>query len=210
MRFKTISDNRKVRNATKNHYDRIDFKSKLEKDVYTVMKDHGIKAEYEKHTYTLCESKQPTVPFYTSTKSKGFHLEMKVLSSITYTPDFQFVWDNDITVIVEVKGFMNDIYPLKRNLFRHYVLERIETDNNFLFFEIKSRGDAIRMIGILNDIKKDREKFTLLKYTLGLPKKYISKLLQYLEEGSMEQYFKKISKIQNIISESCTEINTRT
>ena len=194
--------NRKIRNATKSSFEGLDMKSKLEKDVYKILLDNGIKAEYEQHTYTLCDAKQPTVPFYTSTKAKGFHLEMKALSSITYTPDFQFVWDGDITVIIEVKGYMNDIYPLKRNMFRHYVLEHMETDNNFIFFEVKSKTDALRMIDVLNDIKEDREKFQLLKYTLGLPKKYVAKLLQYLEEGDMEKYFKKINKINEVIKET--------
>ena len=50
-RKKTI--NQKVKNATPNIYDGIEFKSKLETYVYKQLKAHNLKAEYEPIKFEL-------------------------------------------------------------------------------------------------------------------------------------------------------------
>ena len=89
-----MKKNKKVKNATPTHYDGIDFKSTLEKNVYKALVELGIRPLYEAYTITLSDKVRPTVPFYVRHK-KGFELDLKPLDDITYTPDFTF-WRNGI------------------------------------------------------------------------------------------------------------------
>src|SRR5574344_1313681 len=110
-------ENSKIKNATSIIYDNIHFRSLIEKRVYMKLKEFGINPNYEKDTYELSARVRPcNTPFYVRSKSKGFHLEMSPIHAITYTPDFTFTY-NDIHVIIEVKGYANDVYPVKKNLF---------------------------------------------------------------------------------------------
>lgn len=143
--------NKKILNATPTKVAGIQFKSQLEGRIYKALKSLGIDAEYEKKTFTLSPKIKTTVPAYYRTKQKGFH-KMPVTSlAITYTPDFTFVL-NGIYVIMEVKGKENDVYPLKRNLFRK-VLESIQIP--VMFFEVHSKTEALEAIKIVKAQNKD-------------------------------------------------------
>lgn len=100
--FTNRSTNKKVKNATPLEFDGIQFKSKLEVYCYKLLKDKGIPAEYEEHRFQILE------PFtYNDKKIRGMY----------FTPDF--VGDD---FIIECKGFMNDAFPLRWKLFKHYLL----------------------------------------------------------------------------------------
>lgn len=147
--------NKKVRNATPTKVAGIQFKSMLEARVYKALKAEGINPQYEKHTYTLSAKVTATVPFFNRTKQKGFHRIKGPVLSITYTPDFTFTL-NGIFVIMEVKGKENDVYPIKRNLFRKY-LEVVKTKEKYplMFFEIHSKTEALEAIKIVKSQNKD-------------------------------------------------------
>lgn len=68
-----------------------------------------------------------------------------VVEDITYTPDFNFKL-NGIYVIMEAKGKENDVYPIKRNLFRKQ-LELL--DYPVMFFEVHSKKEALEAIKIV-------------------------------------------------------------
>lgn len=131
--------NKKIKGATPNTYNGINFKSLLEKRMYIALLELGINPEYEKYTYTLSSAKKATVPFYNRTKKKGFHRIKGSISSITYTPDFEFDY-NGYRVILEAKGKENDTFPLKRNLFRK-VLEGWNTPRVYL--EVRSKKELL-------------------------------------------------------------------
>ena len=63
--------NRKIRNATPEQYENIQFKSKIEAMVYRTLIHEGFNPEYESHTYTIWEGFRPTVPYYTRNRRKN-------------------------------------------------------------------------------------------------------------------------------------------
>lgn len=140
-------ENKKIKNAKEIVYDGYLFKSLLEKTVYVTLIQQGIKPLYEGITFELSPSLRPTKPFYCRTSNTPFHYKMDSLSKITYTPDFTFTY-NDIFVIIEVKGFANDTYAIKKNLFRKY-LESYKTP--VMFFEVKSKGELLQALNILKE-----------------------------------------------------------
>lgn len=139
-----MNRNKKIANATRITYDNIQFKSKLEAMCYKTLKEHGIKAEYEKETFVLSPKLKPKIPFYTRGVKTPFHLHMRVIPELTYTPDFTFNYNNR-HVIIEMKGFSNDTYPVKRNLFR----KLINNKPGVVFFEIRSKSELLKAIKII-------------------------------------------------------------
>lgn len=115
-----MTDNRKIKNATPTTVDGIEMKSKSEVMVYKTLKSLGFTPEYEKETFIIWKGFRPEVKFYDISKARHNRLNNKKLIDVTYTPDFTFM-HNGIKVIVEVKGFQNDVYPLKKKLFRGFL-----------------------------------------------------------------------------------------
>ena len=134
-------ENKKIKNATSLTTNDITFKSKLEASVYRHLLQAGFSPAYEEVTFTIWEGFKPTIPFY---GKQG--LNMKKLISITYTPDFTFCYE-DKFIILEVKGFQNDLFPYKFKMFRK-LLEQPEYKNVLLFevFSIKQLKEYIEII----------------------------------------------------------------
>jgi hypothetical protein len=137
--------NKKIKNAASVKFAGITFKSALEVRIYKALKAEGINPDYEKHTYTLSPKISPTVPFYNRTPTKGFHQIKGPVQPITYTPDFTFEL-NGVFVIIEVKGFENDVFPVKRNLFRKY-LETMKRP--VMYFEIRTKKELIESLKVI-------------------------------------------------------------
>ena len=107
----------KIRNATKCTYKGIKFRSKLELFTYKQLEQAGIKSNYETKRFTLmdgfhfkAESIEP--------RPKGYIINTMKGRAIKYSPDFivpNGKW------IIEVKGFANDVFPLKWKLFKNYL-----------------------------------------------------------------------------------------
>lgn len=125
---KLKSKNKKVKNATPIVIDGIQFKSKLEGYVYTELKKHKLKAEYEPIKFELMPS---------------FQFKNKKLRCMTYTPDF--VGDN---FIIEAKGRPNDVFPYKWKWFMHYLKNNGLEDKYELFIvhNHKETDECIRRI----------------------------------------------------------------
>lgn len=142
---KQEGENKKIKNAKKTSFQGIDFKSALEKTVYNTLIEQGITPTYESDTYTLSDPLKPTKPFYVRTHIKGFHFEMRPLSPITYTPDFTFTLNN-VFVVIEAKGFENDVFPVKRNLFRKLIEK---WDIPVMYFEIRTKRELLQALDII-------------------------------------------------------------
>jgi len=152
--------NRKIANAAQIKVDNIKFQSKLEAKCYTLLKEAGLKFDYEKYIITLFEGFRPTFKIY-EVKNKVFKEKKSKIGSplirdITYTPDFVYI-DDKRYIIIETKGFKNDTYPYKKKLlFR--VLENKKKDRDVYFFEpnnitsIKATIDTIKDILSSDDI----------------------------------------------------------
>ena len=99
--------------------DGIKFKSTLECNAYKYLKEQGLNPSYELNTYTLIDGFKPTVPYYEGCK-KEVKLKLRKLDSIKYTPDFEFDYKNN-HIIIEMKGWENDAFPMRFKLFRKYI-----------------------------------------------------------------------------------------
>lgn len=141
--------NTKIKNATPTKFNGIEFKSKLEVNVYKTLLIAGFKPNYEKLKFTLWEGYKPTVPFYTkSKKTRELELDDTKVRGITYTPDFTFNYKGYL-IIVEVKGKENDVYPYKRKLFRKW----LEINNpKSMFFEVFSKKNTETAIKIIKSL----------------------------------------------------------
>lgn len=138
--------NKRILNATPFTYDGINFKSKTEVMVYKTLIENGFSPKYEEETFCFWKGLKPTVPFYDLGKDRHLHLNMKKLIGSSYTPDFIF-WSGKTKVIMEVKGYANDVYPLKKKFFRAY-LETL--DYPVVFVEIHTKRQLLEFIDTLN------------------------------------------------------------
>lgn len=141
--------NKKIKNATPLVYDGITFKSKLEVMAYKTLKAEGFPVMYEPVKFVIWQGFKPTVPFYD--KDKITHLlkeNNKKLIDISYTPDFMFGYKGK-NIILELKGLENDVYPLKKKLFRAYLEKNC---SNSIYFEIFSKKQLLQAIEIIKSL----------------------------------------------------------
>ena len=102
-------------------YDGITFKSGLEKYMYKALKDAGIPAEYEKHTFELLPSftfLNDCIERQANSKGDFINRGNKKVLNLKYTPDF--VGDG---FIIETKGRANDAFPLRYKLFKKWMMD---------------------------------------------------------------------------------------
>lgn len=141
--------NKKIKNATPKSKYGIDFKSKTEERFYTVLTEAGLKPKYEAVTYTLWSGRKTTVPYYTQDTKHQLVSKKGSLRDITYTPDFIIKAPDGTTIFIEAKGFVNDVYPIKRKLFRNYLEDFAAAGHKVAFFEIYSMRQLVQAIGII-------------------------------------------------------------
>ena len=150
-----MKENKKIKNAHPKEYNHIKFKSQLEVMTYKTLFELGLNPQYEKEKYVLWDGFIPTVPFYTKNKFKRKDHRIEViskttckdnrpLSDITYTPDITFDYNNK-HIIVEVKGFANNIFPYKFKLFR-WLLEQREDKDKFEVWEIHTKKQLLECL----------------------------------------------------------------
>lgn len=132
-------------------YDGLKFDSKNEVAVYKHLKNEGFEVLREPVKYVLWEGCKPAVPFYNINKrTKMLELDMDKLRNITYLPDFQISYAG-YTIIIEVKGKENDVFPVKKKLFR----KLLESREKVMYFElntIRQLKQAIEIIKKLKDV----------------------------------------------------------
>lgn len=185
-------ENKKIKNATTKELDGIQFKSQLEATIYKTLVSNAITPEYEKRTFEFVPRLRPTVPFFNRVK-KVFGLEMKPLHPITYTPDFTFEYDG-MLIVIEAKGFENDVYPVKKNLFRRY-LENLPQYS--MYFEIRTKKELLEALRI---IKMETSKIrNIRKLIVSLPEKDIPVGNKLLEARNM-------TELNNLVSSVITKV----
>lgn len=143
-------ENKKIRNASPLEYDGISFKSKLEKMAYQTLRESGLTAEYEPRKFIIWEGFKPTVPFYNKdTKTRMLKNDTKKLISMSYTPDF-IVKYLDYLIVIEIKGLENDVFPIKKKLFRKWLEEN---EPKSVYFEIYTKKQLLQAIEIIKNLK---------------------------------------------------------
>ena len=113
-------------NATISAFNGIIFKSKLEKYAYIKIKEKlKIEPVYEAKRYILQQPFTLENDIYEGSKT-GIKLANKNIRPITYTPDFEFIY-NDKYYIVETKGRPNEAFPLRWKMFKKLINENKDT-----------------------------------------------------------------------------------
>lgn len=146
-------ENAKVINATPCSYNGIDFKSKLEMNIYKAIESEGYNPLYEPITFTIWNGFKPRIPFYKKNKSsRKMALENTKIRDITYTPDIIF-YAGTRMILVEVKpDYENDVFPYKKKLFRRFLetqFEGISEEHMPIYVQvgtIKHLKDFIRIL----------------------------------------------------------------
>lgn len=139
--------NRKIRNASKTVVDNITMRSKSEVMMYNLLKENNFNFQYEPLKIILLEGFQP------GNWLKGDKIHSYKERAVTYTPDF-VVYENDCIYLIEVKGFPNDVYPLKRKLLLKWIEEQ---SLRYFFLEVHDVSDMKKCIKIISDEKSCRK-----------------------------------------------------
>lgn len=184
--------NKKIKNATEISSSGIAFKSKLEALTYKVLVDNGITPQYEAKTFEFVPRMRPTIPFFNRI-GKVFGLDMRPIRPITYTPDFTFEYKG-ILIIIEVKGFENDVFYVKKNLFRRY-LEDLSQPS--MYFEVRTKKEVLEALSIIKMESPQIQK--IRKLLSNLPEKDIPVGNKLLQARDWEE-------LQNLVSSAITKI----
>ena len=148
--------NKKIKNAKVTEYNGINFKSKTEVMVYKTLINNGFEVFYEPTSYVVWKGYKPKKSFYRPDKEGILKLDDVKVRDITYTPDFITSY-KDLPIIIEVKGFSNDVYPYKRKLFRKYLED---LDQNSMYFEIHTKRQLLQAIEIIKNYDSNRNNET--------------------------------------------------
>lgn len=152
--------NRKIRGATKTNSLGITFKSQLEKSLYKTLLELGFNPKYEPRTFIVWEGFTSVTPFYDKEtdsqrdkrdpKSSKILVEKShVVQPIRYTPDIYFEY-NGIDVWIEAKGMENDVFYIKKKLFRKYLDKALfTTGKRSLYFEVYTKKQLLQAIEII-------------------------------------------------------------
>lgn len=189
-------ENRKIKNATKTTSSGIQFKSEIESRLYEVLLAEGITPKYEDKTFILSPRVRPSVAFFNRV-GKVFKLDMKPIQPITYTPDFTFEY-NGIFVVIEAKGFENDVFYVKKNLFRKY-LETLKQPS--MFFEVRTKRELLEAIKIVKMESPQVQR--IRKLIPSLPEKDVPIGNKLLEARNWEE-------LQNLVSSAIVKIERAT
>ena len=165
--------NKKIRNATTSKIKGITFKSQTEKMVYRTLIERGIDVKYEPKTFVLWDGFTAITPFYDQETDRQQELrneglehktpKMLVLKKasvvgIRYTPDFYFKV-GDVDIWFEVKGIENDVFYIKKKLFRKFLDDRfLATNQKSMFFEIYTKRQVLQALDIINEYVKSSKK----------------------------------------------------
>lgn len=121
----------------------------LEITCYKTLIEKGFNPAYEERKFTIWEGFKPTISYYNKDNKTGLlKLDNKKLIDITYTPDFTFMY-KDILVIIEAKGIENDVFPIKKKLFRGWLESQ---DFKTVFFEVFNKKQLLQAIEIINKL----------------------------------------------------------
>lgn len=126
----------------------IEFSSKMESKVYECLlsleKENIISNLILQPKYILLDSFKGI--YYDSKSEK---IKKGSVREVTYISDFSFVY-KDKTFVLEVKGMMDQKYPIKRKLF-------LNKFKNLLFIEIRRVRELSKIISLLDELLTQSE-----------------------------------------------------
>lgn len=144
--------NKKIKNTNKKVFNGIHFKSQLEVMVYKTLLQEGFNVQYEAQPYVLWKGFKPILPFFDQNKkTRLLELKNTKIIDIKYTPDFSFVYKNKL-IFIEAKGKENDVFYIKKKLFRAYLENKYfnkELQQFPMYFEIYTKKQLLQAIEII-------------------------------------------------------------
>ena len=192
-----MGENKKIKNATPTITDNgIQMKSKTEVMIYKALRELGFNPEYEGETFTYWDGGYPKTDFYdmhTNRNKPEFYRHLrhnaKKLIAMRYTPDFIFMYEN-IKVIIEVKGWENDQFAIRKKLFRKY-LDTLPYP--VVYAEIFTKRQLLEFIKNLEENKEEiKRKKTMVRIrakATGKAVKYTgNNLAELVETFEMDDY----------------------
>lgn len=147
-------ENKKIQNAVATTYNNIDFKSKLEVSCYKKLEASGLSFKYESDKIVLWEGENiKNILVYEPNLAKQL-IPRKVghkLINITYTPDFKVLYKNYV-IYFDVKGHINDVYPIKKKMFIQLLNKTSTAERKFMFFEPHTVKQMLQAITIIKNL----------------------------------------------------------
>lgn len=128
-----MAENRKIRGATPTEYNGRRYRSKMEATFARLLDMAGLDYAYEAEKWELLPAQE-----YRGEKVRP----------VTYTPDFIVGG-----TVVEVKGWRNDVFPLKRKLIIKYINERRP---GTVFIEARSARDMADAVDLARKEKMNK------------------------------------------------------
>lgn len=142
--IKKQNKKRQVVNSKKVTIDGIQFQSKLEGLMYTLLKKENIKFSYEGNSYNTFKPFELTSQCWErATKRSKQMIDRRKVTKVSYTPDF--IGENE-KWFIECKGRANESFPIRFKLFKKMVYE---WDNPPLIFKPTNKVDCEQVIQIL-------------------------------------------------------------
>lgn len=122
--------NKKIKNAKKEVINGIKFDSSLERYMYNMLTSQKIKFEFQRKFVLV----------------KGFRYKDKAILPITWKADFVM---DQYNIIIDAKGFPNDVFPVKMKLFKRMIFDTKATEYEILLPSNRKECDSA-LIKVLN------------------------------------------------------------
>lgn len=133
-----LKPNAKIKNATKSiNQNGVKFDSKLEKYMYELLQGEGIDFEFQK-VYILQEK---------------FKFGTEAIIAIKKIVDFYLPLQN---MIIDTKGYSNDVSPMKHKMLKRHLQDCFETGNNISLTRIEMPRNKKECDLLLNRILYDK------------------------------------------------------
>lgn len=137
--------NKKIKNAKECDFNGLHFKSQLEKNCYIELKKANLQVEYEPEKYVINEGKRVFTPYLYYRAGIEIIEVGKKLINTTWRYDFRVTNDKGHKFILEAKGNLNDIFPLKFKMFRSQ-LDNLDYSGIILVHTKRECIEAIKWI----------------------------------------------------------------
>ena len=135
--------------AKKSEADGISFASGLEKNMYLLLKEHGLFDKYEGETFELIPSfVLPQEVWERQSNGQGaFKIRSSNIRNMSYTPDF-----TSYDYIIETKGRANEAFPIRYKAFKQWCY--LNNDTRTLY---KPQNQKENLMVVEDILKKRKE-----------------------------------------------------
>jgi hypothetical protein len=143
--------NRKIRGSKITEVDGIRFRSKIESCCYQKLKESGFNFSYEKDKLIILNKFKPNISVFLPHKKISDHVVETncMIREISYLTDFTVYINGDTIVYLEIKGYPNDVYPIKRKLIINYLNSL--RDKTYIFAEVHNLKQLDSLISKLKE-----------------------------------------------------------